>query len=41
MSQKEKEEKREFELSVKSFLAKEVYTLDNFEEGELGIPKII
>ena len=34
-------EKKEFELVVKSFFEKEVYTLDNFEEGELGIPKIL
>ncbi len=41
MTEEELKERHDFELSIKALITKEIYKLENYELGELGIPVII
>lgn len=41
LSEEELKQKHDFELSIKALITKEIYRLENYELGEMGIPRVL
>lgn len=41
MTEAQKKDKKEFEMAISALITKEIYKLENYELGDIGVPIII